>query len=202
MIVGITGGIASGKTYCAGIFESLGVPIYYSDSRAKQIMIENKQVIDQIITLFGDGSYLRDGSLNRKHLSTQIFNNKELLNKMNAIVHPAVGNDFFTWGQIQLQASPYVIQESALSVETGSSKMMDKLIVVDAPKEERIRRVMHRDGVTKDDVLKRMNNQLPSIEKRKVADYIIDNYEESNIISKILAIHFELLRLAHQRQAS
>jgi len=79
---------------------------------------------------------------------------------------------------------------------------MDKLIVVDAPKEERIRRVMHRDGVTKDDVLKRMNNQLPSIEKRKVADYIIDNYEESNIISKILAIHFELLRLAHQRQAS
>lgn len=202
MIVGITGGIASGKTYCAGIFESLGVPIYYSDSRAKQIMTENKQVIDQITTLFGVESYLPDGSLNRKHLSTQIFNNKELLSKMNAIVHPAVGNDFFTWGQSQLQFSPYVIQESALSVETGSYKMMDILIVVDAPKEERIRRVINRDGATKEEVLKRMNNQLPSAEKRKVADYIIDNYEDSKIISRVLAIHFELLLLSHQRQAS
>jgi len=202
MIVGITGGIASGKTYCAGIFESLGVPVYYSDYRAKQIMIENTDVIQDITTLFGAESYLSDGSLNRKHLSSQIFNNKKLLQKMNAIVHPAVRNDFIAWGLSQLKENLYVIQESALSIETGSYKLMDKLIVVDAPKQERIRRVIDRDGATKDEVIKRMNNQLPSAEKRKVADYIIDNYEDPKIISKVLAIHFDLLRQAHQQEAS
>ena len=120
-------------------FESLGVPVYYSDYRAKQIMVENKDVIGAVSALFGDESYHEDGTLNRKHLSSQIFSNKDLLKKMNSIVHPAVRNDFLNWGQSQLQENPYVIQESALSVETGSYKMMDKLIVVDAPKQERIR---------------------------------------------------------------
>lgn len=198
MIVGVTGGIASGKTYCARIFESLGVPVYYSDYRAKQIMVENKDVIGAVSALFGDESYHEDGTLNRKHLSSQIFSNKDLLKKMNSIVHPAVRNDFFNWGQSQLQENPYVIQESALSVETGSYKMMDKLIVVDAPKQERIRRVMHRDGSTEEEVLRRMGSQLPSADKRKVADYIIDNHENPKIIARVLSIHFDLLQQAHQ----
>lgn len=198
MIVGITGGIASGKTYCARVFESLGVPVYYSDYRAKQIMIDNKDVIKAVKAIFGDESYYGDGTLNRKHLSSQIFSNKDLLKKMNSIVHPAVRNDFFEWGQVQLQENPYIIQESALTVETGSYKMMDKLIVVDAPEQERIRRVMHRDDATQEEVIKRMGNQLPSAAKRKVADYIIDNHEDPKIIARVLSIHFDLLQLVHR----
>jgi dephospho-CoA kinase len=202
MIVGITGGIASGKTYCAGVFESIGVPIYYADHRAKLIMVENEEVINAVTALFGHDSYFSDGSLNRKHLSAQIFNNKELLKRMNAIVHPAVRNDFFMWGQSELRNSPYIIQESALAVETGSYKMMDKLIVVDAPEEERIRRVLKRDSATEEQVKSRMKNQLPSSEKRKVADYIIDNYKDPKIISKVLAIHFDLIQQIHRSQVS
>ena len=201
MIVGITGGIASGKTYCAGIFESLGVPIYYSDSRAKKLMVENSSVVDQIKSIFGKESYFSDGTLNRKHLSNQIFSNKELLKKMNAIVHPAVRSDFMAWGKVELQHSPYIIQESAIAVETGSYKTMDKLIVVDAPRDERVQRVMRRDSSSREEVLKRMNNQLPSVEKRKVADYIIDNHNDPKIVARVLSIHFILLEQAHQPAA-
>jgi len=153
MIVGITGGIASGKTYCSSILERIG-------------------------------------------LSQSIFSNKEMLQQMNQIVHPAVRNDFMNWAQKELKSNSYILQESALLVETGSYKIMDKLIVVDAPKEERIKRVIRRDGSTKEEVVKRMENQLSSVEKRKVAHYIVDNHKDDNIIQKLMMIHFDIMKAA------
>ncbi len=193
MIIGLTGGIGSGKSYCAKIFEKLGVPIYYSDARAKQLMKSDEDLKSQIIQLFGDESYRSDQSLNRKHLSNLIFNNKELLKQMNQIVHPAVRKDFLEWGEIQLNKHKYVLQESALIFETGSHKIMNKVILVDAPVEIRLARVMARDKVDKSSVQNRMSKQLPSAEKRKKADYLIDN-DGSQLVTPILNIHFELLR--------
>lgn len=194
MIVGITGGIASGKTYCSGILERLGVPVYYSDSRAKSIMVESKEVRNKLSDLFGIDAYLADGTLNRAFLSKAIFGNKDLIKKMNGIVHPAVRMDFIYWAQQELKTSHYIVQESALLVETGSYKLMDRLIVVDAPEKERIKRVMKRDSVTREDVLRRINNQLSSEEKCKVAHYVVHNYQDNNIITKLCAIHFELMK--------
>ena len=134
--------------------------------------------------------------LNRSYLSQKIFSDKSLLQKMNKIVHPAVGEDFINWAKKELESHAYVIKESALLVETGSYKLMDKLIVIDAPKEERIKRVQKRDGSKKEDVLNRMKNQSSSEEKRRVADYIIDNYLDENIIEKMMKIHFDLMKLS------
>ncbi len=196
MIVGITGGIASGKTYCSSILERIGVPVYYSDSRAKSLMVESQEVVGKLIDLFGTEAYLPDGALNREYLSQSIFSNKEMLQQMNQIVHPAVRNDFMNWAQKELKSNSYILQESALLVETGSYKIMDKLIVVDAPKEERIKRVIRRDGSTKEEVVKRMENQLSSEEKRKVAHYIVDNHKDDNIIQKLMMIHFDIMKAA------
>lgn len=192
MIVGITGGIGSGKSYCAKIFEQLAVPVYYSDTRAKELMTQDEDLRNGLITLFGTESYLIDGSLNRKHLSSLIFNNKELLNKMNALVHPAVRADFMQWCQHHLQNSAYVMQESALVYETGSYKLLSKVILVDAPVELRINRVLQRDHTTREEIISRIDKQLPSSEKRAKADFIIDN-DGSDIVNEVMKVHFSLM---------
>ena len=171
MIVGITGGIGAGKSICTYIFEELGIPAYSSDQRAKSLMITDQAIIDGITQLFGEESYLEDGTLNRSHLSNLIFKDSALLKSMNEIVHPAVRKDFMDWAMDNLQRAPYVIQESALLFETGSYKIFSKTILVDAPVELRISRVMARDLSTREQVMDRMSKQLPSAEKRKLADY-------------------------------
>lgn len=198
MIVGLTGGIGAGKTLCASIFEELGIPVYNSDDRAKSLMVSDEQLVSQIKDLFGEESYSDRGELNRAYLSKLIFNDKSLLSKMNQIVHPAVGMDAAQWAQRELDVAPYVIQESALMFETGSYKYYNKTVLVDAPIEMRIKRVIDRDKSTREEVMNRINKQLPSAEKRVLADYIIENDEQQSLIRQVLDVHISLLQISIQ----
>lgn len=192
--IGITGGIGSGKTTCCRIFETLGIPAYYADSRAKKLMTSDKILKTQIKELLGKEAYFRNGRLNRKYIGSQIFHNKALLKKMNQLVHPAVGRDVINWaGQ---QDAPYIMYEAALLVENGSYKNFTKLVVVSCPEKERIRRVMERDDVDAKDVKARMKNQLPEKKKLAVADYVIVNDGVEMIIPQIIKIHGEILALS------
>jgi dephospho-CoA kinase len=189
--VGITGGIGSGKTTCCKLFEELGIPVYYADTRAKQLMVSNKPLKKQIKALLGEEAYHRNGRPNRPYIASKIFSDKQLLKKMNGLVHPAVGMDVIYWAQAQ--TSTYGLYEAALLVENGSYKNFDKLIVVTCPKEERIRRVMKRDNVSKEAVLARMKNQLPEKKKVTVGDFIIDNSGNQQLEAQIKQIHDELM---------
>lgn len=184
--IGITGGIGSGKTFICKIFEQLGVPVYYADERAKFLMNNQEEVINAIKTAFGEASY-KDGTLNRAYLAENVFNNKENLTKLNNIVHPAVFKDTQQWIS-QHQDAPFVLKEAALLFETGTYTQFDKNILVTAPEEVRIIRVMERDKVSKEQVEARMKNQLSDAEKMELADYIINNdglREVGKIVEKL-----------------
>ncbi len=189
--IGITGGIGSGKTTCCRLFEKRGIPVYYADTRAKNLMLTSRPLKKQIKELLGEEAYHRNGRPNRPYIASQIFSDKKLLKQMNAIVHPAVGRDVIGW--VQAQKAPYVLYEAALLVENGSYKNFDKLLVVTCPKEERIRRVMKRDGVGKEAVLARMKNQLPEKKKVAVADMLIDNSGELDLEKQIQKIHENII---------
>ncbi len=195
MKVGITGNIGSGKTTVCKIFETLGIPIYYADVEAKRLMVENTHVVEKIKLLFGLKAYLNDGSLDRKHLGSIVFNNPQMLTKLNYIVHPAVREDSARWAKSQKNVS-YVLKEAALMVESENYKDLDKLIVVTAPLETRVQRVMERDEVDKEAVLAREKNQLPEAKKVALADYTINNDGMQALIPQIHKIHQELMSLA------
>jgi len=194
MKIGITGNIGSGKTTVCKIFETLGIPVYYADIEAKRLMIENTHVVEKIKLLFGLKAYLEDGSLDRKYISEVVFNNPQVLSKLNYIVHPAVREDSERWAKAQKGAA-YVLKEAALLVESDSYKDLDKLIVVTAPIETRIQRVMKRDHVNKEAVLAREKNQMSEDKKIELADYKINNDGTEALIPQIHKIHQELLSL-------
>jgi len=191
--VGITGGIGSGKTTVCLLFAALGIPIYDADAAAKRLMTDDKTLRTQIIALFGDNAYA-ENTLNRPWIAEQVFGNKSLLEQLNALVHPAVARDTKAWAA--LQNAPYVLKEAALLIESGSYKELDKLIVVSAPEALRIERVMLRNQLSREEVVSRIQNQLPEAEKIKKADYVIINDGEHPLLPQVLAINEELLRLA------
>jgi dephospho-CoA kinase len=193
--IGLTGGIGSGKSTCAAIFKELGVPIYNSDDEAKRLMISDESLMAGLIEIFGQAAYLSDGKLNRSHLSSQIFNNKKLLQQMNALVHPAVRADAQRWVSAH-QNKPYVIQEAAILFETGAYKAFDKMILVTAEEELRIDRVMKRDNIDRASVLARISNQLPEQDKIGLADFIIYNDGSKGLITQIIEVHLDLQNLA------
>ena len=165
LLVGLTGGIGAGKSVCARLFELLDVPIYSSDDRAKRLMIENESLVNSIQELFGPESYLEDGRLNKAHLAGIIFTDPEKLKAMNGLVHPAVRQDFQEWA-FSFSDHAYVLQESALLFETRSYRSFDRTILVTAPLEIRISRVMARDGVDRQSVLNRIDRQMPDARKK------------------------------------
>lgn len=193
--VGLTGGIGSGKTTVAMVFSILGIPVFSADEEGKRLMAEDARLSAAIKDAFGDDIYSSPGNgssrLDRKKLAGIVFNNQDKLNELNALVHPAVIEAFDSWaGQ---QDSAYVIKESALLFESDAWKHSDLTIVVIAPEEERIRRVMKRDGVSRGKVASRMKHQLSDEEKIKRADFVIKNDNKSLMIPQALAIHRLLL---------
>ena len=190
--VGITGGIGSGKTTVCKIFETLGIPVYYADDRAKAIMVENPIVMEQIIDQIGPASYFPDGSLNRKYIAGIVFKNTEKLDALNKIVHPAVGQDGLDWHHAQANV-PYTLREAALMIESGSYRSLSKLIVVAAPKEIRLQRVMKRDGTDREAVLARMDKQMSEEEKLKYADFVINNDGRHSLVKQVWGIHHQLI---------
>lgn len=192
--VGITGGIGSGKTTVCKLFETLGIPIYYADDRAKAIMITNEKLIAGLKAEFGNETYLDDGSLNRSYIAGIVFSDKSKLEKLNALVHPAVRIDGDNWFEAQSD-KPYALKEAALHFETGGYKLLDKMITVFAPEKVRIERVMKRDNVTAEAVKARIDKQLPDSEKMKKADFVIYNDGSKSLIDQVLAIHQTLIAL-------
>lgn len=174
-IIGITGGIGSGKTTAAKYFEALGFPLYNSDQRARMIQNNNPEVIQAIKNVFGDESYTSEG-MNRPYIASKTFKDKELLQQLNAIVHPAVFKDFKDW--IEQQNTDFVIKEAAILIESGSYKDCDLIISVIADQEIRINRTIERDGLTREQVEARMKNQLSDEERKEYSDYIIDNSQD------------------------
>jgi dephospho-CoA kinase len=190
--VGITGGIGSGKSFVAKIFKTMGIPFYDADKEAKLIMTRSVIIREGLIQAFGEEVYFEDGSLNRKWLSAQVFNNPEKLELLNSIVHPVVIQDAVDWANTQ--TSCYSLKEAALLFESGSYKTLDYTILVVAPEELRIERVMNRDGVSREEVLNRINKQMPEEEKRKLADFIIVNDGIQPLIPQLYEIHKQLIR--------
>jgi dephospho-CoA kinase len=191
--IGLTGGIGSGKSTVARIFEVLGIPVYYADKRAKWLMQNDPKLINELIKNFGEQTY-KNGQLNRSYLSGLVFNNPDNLKKLNGIVHPFTISDGRAW--MLNQKSAYAIKEAALIFESGIHGDFDFIISVQAPKSLRIKRTINRDQITRDAVIARMNNQLdPDIVKR-LSDFVIDNDEINLLIPQVLQIHHELMEKA------
>jgi len=192
--IGITGGIGSGKTTVCKVFELLGIPIFYADTVAKLIMNTDPVLKEEILKTFGEKSYSMDGVLNRAHLSSIVFNNESELNKLNALVHPAVFRAFDKWLAIHHDA-PYIIKEAALLFETKSYTMCDLSVLVVSPEASRVRRVIARDGISHDELVLRMKSQLSDEQKMKLADHILFNDESQLLIPKILELDQQFLKL-------
>lgn len=190
--IGVTGGIGSGKSTACNVFASLGVPVYDSDANAKRLMIKDQELVSSIIELLGEEAYL-DGELNRKYIADKIFSDKELLRKMNATVHPVVTRDFEAWVErLKIDGHPYVIQENAILFEGGFDKGMDYVVAITAPLEQRVGRTALRDGVDEDRVRQRIANQMSDEEKRRRADFVIDNADGADMLMQILGVDEKL----------
>lgn len=196
-LIGITGGIGSGKTTVCKIFETLGIPVYYADLMAKKIMTSNRSVKKKIKDLLGVEAYHSNGQLNRQLVSSKIFSDKTLLERINQIVHPAVKDDTDRWAEQYQQSptTPYVLKEAALLVENGSYKTMDAIIVVTCPEDIRIKRVMKRDKAEREAVMRKVKSQLSEAEKVKVADFIIVNDGANPLIPQVWKIHQKICKL-------
>jgi dephospho-CoA kinase len=193
--IGITGGIGSGKTTVCRLFEVLGIPVYYADDRAKWLMNFDDQLKQQLLTAFGPATYTEQGELNRSYLAGIVFQDAEQLAILNGIVHPAVGRDTQAW-EAAHQTSAYTLREAALLYETGSYRLLDKIIVVTAPLALRLARVMARDGLSAAEVNARIDKQWPEAQKVEMADYVVYNDQQNSLIHQVYAIHQSLAKLS------
>ncbi|TXK73039.1 dephospho-CoA kinase [Mesonia sp. K4-1] len=192
-IIGLTGGIGSGKTTVANFFKELGVPIYIADVEAKKIMNTSASIKKALISWFGEKSYLNN-ELNRKFISSKVFKDKELLQKLNNIVHPEVDKHFKVW--VANQDQSYVIYEAAIIFENNAQSKFDYTILVTAPEDIKVKRVLNRDESTEQEVRNRMKNQWDDSKKEKLANFIIENIDLEDTKSQIYLLHTKLLSLA------
>ncbi len=196
--IGITGGIGSGKTTVARIFEVLGIPVYYADDAAKRLMNEDPLLKQQVIGLFGNEVY-ENGLLNRNKLASLVFNNPERLLQLNKVVHPATIADAENWMRHTEKNAgikiPYAIKEAALIFESDAQDNLDFVIGVDSPVELRLQRAMNRDKLTRDAVMLRMEKQMDEKEKMNRCHFIITNNEEQLLIPQVMALHDKLVEL-------
>jgi len=184
ILVGLTGGIGSGKSTVAKVFQSLGVKVYNSDVEAKKIINTNQEVIGKIKNKFGENIYTNN-VLDSKQLAKVVFNNPAALNDLNAIVHPQVKSHFENW-VFQNKKEKLLIKEAAILIESGASKGLDKIILVTAPEELRIKRVCTRDNSNEEDVRKRIKSQMTDDEKLPLIDFVIKNNEEELLLPQVL----------------
>ena len=191
--VGITGGIGSGKTTACKIFEELNVPVYYADERARWLMDHNEFLRSSLIGLFGEGVYGNDHKLNRPYLADIVFTHPEKLHKLNELVHPAVREDRLIFSEQHIH-KPYMLTEAALLIESGSYKEMDKMILVYAPEEVRIARVIERDQTTESKVRDRIRNQMSDEEKIPFCQYVIHNFGAFSLREQVCMLHDLILK--------
>jgi dephospho-CoA kinase len=188
--IGLTGGIGSGKTTVSEVFAQLGIAIYLSDDRARALMVNDEELQSAIISLFGEQSY-ELGQLNRPYIASKVFSDKNELEKLNALVHPALKKDFDLW--CTEQTSPYILKEAAILFESGANIGLDKVILVEAFTEIRLSRVMKRDSVSSESVLARMEVQWSDERKKLLSDYVIMNDEKCSVLEQVLEIHENIM---------
>lgn len=191
MVVGLTGGIGSGKTTVAGFFQELGIPVYIADEAGKRLMLSSEKIKSAIMDIFGEKAYLNDAP-NRKYIASLVFENPEKLEALNHIIHPEVAADFNVW--VKDKKAPYVIYEAAILFETGGYKKCDFNILVTAPKEEKIKRLLKRDKGKIQEIKARMANQWSDEKKKKLSDFVIENTDLSLTRSKVAELHEILLK--------
>lgn len=191
MVIGLTGGIGSGKSTILKCFKSYGIPVYIADDEAKALMNRSKVIKRKLIHLFGEKAY-ENNVLNRPYLSSKIFSDKTLLAKMNAIVHPKVASHFKRWSNKQDAA--YVIKEVAIIFENNLQSQYDYIITVVADEDLRIQRVMKRDNVSKEKVKSIINNQWSDADKVEQSDFVIVNNDLEDAKKQALKIHNTLLK--------
>ena len=187
MVVGLTGGIGSGKTTVAKLFSKFNdVAIYIADIEAKKLMNSSEIIKKKLIKQFGESSFVNQ-KLNRNYISEIVFNDKEKLSILNAIVHPEVAKDFKVF--LQTQNAPYVIYESALLFETDGKKYCDEVVLVTAPTAVKIERIQKRDQASEDEILARMNNQMTDCEKIPLADHVLENTTLESLQKQVMSLH-------------
>ena len=183
--VGLTGGIGSGKSIVAAIFEVLRIPVYYSDREAKRIMNENETVKKKLIEYFGEDTY-SNGQLSRSYLASVIFNDSHKTELVNSLIHPEVIADADKW--FAQQSAPYAIKEAALIFESGAHQHLDKVIGVSAPQNLRLQRITQRDNMKPEEIFKRMEKQMDEEIKMRLCDYIIQNDESQMLLPQVLEL--------------
>lgn len=193
--IGLTGSIGSGKSTIAKVFSLLGVPVYLSDIEAKRFL-DDHAVVQLIAEKFGVQIINAEGKIDRVQLASIVFNDKTHLKWLNSIIHPMVRRHFFDWVE-SMKHHPYIIQESAIMLETGFSSYFHKVIVVTCPLEERINRVLSRDKMTRQQIMERMQNQWTEELKVEKADILIDNSDYSLAVPQIISVHEKIIEEAH-----
>lgn len=188
--VGLTGGIGSGKTTVAKVFETLGIPVYYADDQTKYLMNNNEGLKTSIIKHFGDDVY-KKGELDRKYLASIVFNNKEKLELLNSLTHPLTIRDAEEW--MTRQTTPYIIKEAALLFESGAAERLDYIIGVYAPQHIRVKRVMERDNLPVEEIMKRISRQIDEEMKMKLCNFVITNNDQQLVIQQVLELHKKFL---------
>lgn len=192
MVVGITGGIGSGKSIVCRLFGCLNIPVYDADSRAKWLTNHDPEIRKNVTALLGEDSYTASGEYNRPFVASQVFGNADLLAKLNNIIHPAVQQDTDSWIK-KHSHYPYLIKEAALMNKAGHHNNLDYVIVVDAPVDLRVKRVLVRDNRSEEEIRNIIARQVSDDERRQIADFIVHNDEDSALIPQILALHQNLL---------
>ena len=193
--VGLTGGIGSGKSTIAAIFQVLGIPVSFADQEAKRVMNEDPELRAAIIEKFGEETYA-GGVLNRKYLAGQVFSDPSKLEVLNALVHPATIREGRKWMQELGDRYPYAIREAAILFETSAAGHLDFIIGVYAPATLRIHRAMQRDTITREEVLLRMKNQIDEEIKMRLCDAVVINDDQHAVLPQVLELHKRLLQEA------
>jgi len=194
--IGLTGGIGSGKSTVAQIFEVLGIPVYYADIEAKRLMNHDAELRSAITRIFGNDAYANN-TLNRKYISSIVFSDPAKLGLLNSIVHPATKKDSEKW--MGRQTTLYAIHEAALIFEAKVSDRLDHVIGVSSPQELRIKRAMERDNISREEVLQRISKQLDEETKMSKCDFVLTNDEKQLLIPQVLELHEKLIQLSKEK---
>ncbi|MGJ1408770.1 dephospho-CoA kinase [Sphingobacterium thalpophilum] len=189
--IGITGGIGSGKTFICRLFQMLGVPVYNADEEAKKLMNTDSRIREKLVAQFGQAVY-KDGQLDRAFLARVVFSDAQKLQILNSIVHPIVIQEAKDWAA--RQKTRYSLKEAALLFESGSYKELDYTILVTAPLDLRVQRVMHRDGMTEQQVRERISKQLSDEEKLQLTDFVIVNNGITPLLPQVWTLHQKFLK--------
>jgi dephospho-CoA kinase len=192
--IGLTGGLGSGKSTVARIFEVLNIPVYYADISSKRLLNEDEKVKAAVRKIFGEDVF-PNGELDRKYLAEIVFKDQKKLELLNSIVHPATLQDADEW--MKKQTAPYIIKEAALIFESGSHQLLDYVIGVKATLPLRLQRAMKRDNISREEIMARINRQINEEIKMRLCDFIIVNDEQQMIIPQVLELHKRFLELAN-----